>query len=639
MTANATLPSPLGRAVNGLIALALAVYVLATYWPTLQLFDLSRADLDYEGEWIGGHAKEITAVTPGGAADRARLKPGDVLEFDPDKNDDWVLASYRNMPEGFSATLPVRRADGTRSVVAITPERAAYLPRTYDRLALLAHLCALAVGVTFGLIVVTVYPSLMSWCVLFSMLSTGPVLPWRASFFAFDAGHGTTFALGAALLEPLIGAMVPFALTFPSNTLARVSWWKRLLGLAIWLTWTGIWLGANMLVPFEHDASPKWVNVSWAATSLAVAVAAIAVHASAYRRADGASRARLKWAMLGMSAVLASMLVVIPFLILPFWLGSTLSGAGLSNGHWALALSFGFFWPLALGYAIFRQRVVDVQFAVSRTLVFGAMTTLVLAALAAVHWIFGKLIEQSHFAIWIEGLAMIGLGLALHRGTHAINGLVDRVLFRKHHAAEERLRRVTAALPYATERQSLAEALVLEPARNLNLASAALFFRDSGDGPLRRVLTHGWSDEHVASLTADSLLVRYLQANHEPLTLDDAQLLPAGTPGGAGLPVLAIPIMNQHELAAVVLYGAHTNYTLLDPDEIELLHALAKAAATSHQQVRIAVLMREKAAAEREAELLARENAVEKEKSRQLEASSAELRAMLAKQLAGAGTS
>ena len=113
---------------------------------------------------------------------------------------------------------------------------------------------------------------------------------------------------------------------------------------------------------------------------------------------------------------------------------------------------------------------------------------------------------------------------------------------------------------------------------------------------MRRVLTHGWSDEHAASLTADSLLVRYLQANHEPLTLDDAQLLPAGTPGGAGLPVLAIPIMNQHELAAVVLYGAHTNHTLLDPDEIELLHTLAKA-------------------------------------------SGAELRAMLAKQLAGAGTS
>jgi hypothetical protein len=607
MTTNANRPSAISRAVNGFFAIALAAFLLATYWPTLQLFDLSRADLEYEGEWIGGHAKEIRAVTPGGAADRAGLKPGDVLEFDPARNDDWVLAGYRNMPEGFSATLPVRHAEGTRSVVTVSPERVDYLPRTYDRIALLVRLCALAAGVAFGLSVVTAYPSLMSWCVLLSMMAMGPILPARASYFAFEAGHGTSFALASALLEPLIGAMVPFALTFPSNTLARVSWRKRLLGLAIWLTWTGIWLRANMLVPVAYDASPKWVNGLWAAGNLAVVVVAMAVHATAYRRTDGASRARLKWAMLGMSAVLASMLVVIPLLILPFWLGSTLSGAGLSNGHWALALSFGFFWPFALGYAIFRQRVVDVQFAVSRTLVFGATTTLVLAALAAVHWIFGKLIEQSHFAIWIEGLAMIGLGLVLHRGTHAINGLVDRVLFRRHHAAEERLRRVTAALPFATEQQSIAEALVLEPARNLNLASAALFYRDSGDGPLRRALTHGWSDEHAASLTADSLLVRYLQADHEPLKLDDPQLFPAGSPGGAGQPVLAIPIMIQHELAAVVLYGAHTNHTLLDPDEIELLHALAKAAAASHQQVRIATLMREVSALSRKAEYLERE--------------------------------
>jgi GAF domain-containing protein len=175
-------------------------------------------------------------------------------------------------------------------------------------------------------------------------------------------------------------------------------------------------------------------------------------------------------------------------------------------------------------------------------------------------------------------------------------------VFRKHHRAEERLRRVTAALPFASDERAIAEAMVTEPVRNLELASAALFYRESGEGPLRRVLAQGWSEVHAASLDADSLLVRYLQAEHEPLKLDDSQLLPAGVPDGAALPVLAIPIVNQHVLTAVVLYGAHVNHTLLDPDEIELLHALAKAAATSHQQVRIAMLQREKAAAEREAE-------------------------------------
>jgi hypothetical protein len=77
--------------------------------------------------------------------------------------------------------------------------------------------------------------------------------------------------------------------------------------------------------------------------------------------------------------------------------------------------------------------------------------------------------------------------------------------------------------------------------------------------------------------------------------------------------VLAIPIATQHVLTAVVLYGARVNATLPDPDEVTSLEALAKAAATSHQQVRIAVLQREVAA-------LTSETTVEKARNEQLEA-------------------
>jgi GAF domain-containing protein len=209
------------------------------------------------------------------------------------------------------------------------------------------------------------------------------------------------------------------------------------------------------------------------------------------------------------------------------------------------------------------------------------------------HWLLGRMIEHAGLAFGLEGLAAVGLGLVLHRASHRINRLVDRVLFQKHHQAEERLRRVTAALPFAADERSIAEALVTEPVRNLELASAALFYRESPEGPLRRVLAHGWAESHAASLEADSLLVRYLQAEHAPLRLDDPQLLPAGLPEGAALPVLAIPIVNQHALSAVVLYGSHANHTLVDPDEVELLQALTKAAAAAHQQVRITTLTRE----------------------------------------------
>jgi hypothetical protein len=421
---------------------------------------------------------------------------------------------------------------------------------------------------------------------------------------------------------PLIVTIVPFAMCFPRGTLNDLNRWQRSLGLVVGavLIFLMYRVASFHVQPFA-PMSPTLATVRLSfAIGVPACLIAVAALGRTYQTSGERERAQLKWALLGMTATLAADgAVFLHYALRPDLLRISLSGSQYTPVHW-IALGFGAVFPLSIGYAVLRQRVVDVQFAISRTLVFGAVSTLALVFLAAVHWLLGRLIEQSGLAIGLEGLAAIGLGLVLHRASHGITVLVDRVLFRKHHRAEERLRRVTAALPYASDERAIAEALVTEPVRNLNLASAALFYRDSPEGPLKRVLAQGWNDAHAAGLEADSLLVRYLQAEHEPLKLDDSQLLPAGVPEGAGLPVLAIPIVNQHVLAAVVLYGAHSNHTLLDPDEIELLHALAKAAATSHSQVRIAMLQREVAALSRKTEGLEREKDTQQQMIERFEA-------------------
>lgn len=613
---NSAAPSLLARTLNVVIAAAISAFLLATYWPMVQLFDLSRADLEYQGVWIGGNAKQITAVTSGGVADRAGLRAGDVLEFDPAKDEDWVLASYREMPEGFSATLPVRHADGSRTLARLQPTRVAYAPTLNDRLALVARLSAHTISLLLSIFVVWVRPGLMAWSFFMAMTSTLPIGPWPVFAFAFDSGYRLELPLPVlAVFAGMSPAYLTFALSFPRNTLAGWPRWLRALGLLTILAWLSFFAASTDLVPFQNDRFPAHAILSWAAVTILTLLAAMAILLHTYRRSGGDDRARLKWAVLGMSAALAAQVITLVFLAVPRSLSANLGVGAFTAVHWLVALWVGFFWPLALGYAILRQRVVDVQFAVSRTLVYGTVSTVALVVVAAVHWLLGRLIEHSGLTLGLEGLAAIGLGLVLHRLTHGINGLVDRVLFRRHHQAEMRLRRVTAALPYATDERSIAEAVVVEPVRNLDLASAALFYRDSPEGPLRRVLAHGWSEEHVATLDADALLVRYLQAEHGPLKLDDPQWLSAGVPDGAALPVLAIPVVNQHVLTAVVLYGSHANSTLPDPDEVELLHALAKAAATSHQHVRIATLTREN-----ENKLL---------QIAQLAASAAELRALV----------
>jgi hypothetical protein len=346
-------------------------------------------------------------------------------------------------------------------------------------------------------------------------------------------------------------------------------------------------------VPFERDTMGLATAV-WIAVASPAIVVAMALLLRTYGRTGVQERARLRWTILGLSGYLVASLLVVVGVAMAQFMPGWRSGNPLTPTHLLFAVAQGVVYPLTIGYAVLRQRVVDVQFAVSRTVVYGLVSTIVFVFLAVLHWLLGRMIEHSRLAFGLEGLAAVGLGLVLHRASHGINTTVDRVLFRRHHAAEERLRQVTAALPFASTEQSIAEAIVIEPTRNLDLASAALFYRESAEGPLRRVLAVGWGEAHASSLDPESLLVRYLQAEHAALRLEDEQQwLPPGMPEGVAHPVLAVPVVTQHALNAVVLYGSHVNGTLPDPDEVALLDALAKAAATSHQQVRIATLTRQ----------------------------------------------
>jgi hypothetical protein len=612
--------------------------LVAIVWPSVKLLGLWRADLEIQGAWIGGFAQRVNAVTPGGPGERAGLRVGDVLEFDPGRDADWVLAGYRPVPEGFRASVPVRHPDGARSTIALEATRLAYLPGLDDRLAYLVRLGTQSIFIAIAAFMVWARPGLMTWPLFLVSLAGMPWNPWYAYHLAFERGFGPDpGAIAAALAPCLVPLFIPFALCFPYGDLRewsrrqRVFWFALTSSLVVLLL---VAIPAGWPVPFEKKASSflEWVLVGETA-----ALMAIAALVRTYSRAADAERARLRWALLGMVTYLIAAILVTVLGVMPWWQSDRLTGAGLTPANWVLAVTNGVLLPMCMAIAILRDRVVDVQFAVSRTVVYGVVTTLVLLFLAAVHWLLGRAIEHSGLAFGLEGVVAIGLGLVLHRATHHVNRLVDRVLFRKHHAAEERLRRVTAALPFATTGQSIAEALVLEPARNLALASAALFYRESAEGPLRRVLSVGWSEAHVAHLDPESLLLRYLHAEHEALRLIGEEWLPAGMPEVATQPVLAIPVVAQHVLTAVVLYGAHVNSTLPDPDEVELLRALALATAASHQQVRIATLTREKATLARENSALQRENELEKARNKQLEALSTELREIVRSNLAGAG--
>ena len=479
-------PGTLVRLVNALVALTFASLALAAYWPMTKLVDLHRADLGIRGEWIGGHAKRISKLTPGGVADLAGLHVGDVLEFDPREEDHWILAGYRDVPEGFAARLPVRRANGSRTLVMFKPHRVPFLPGLDDVMATAAQLTTASVVILLGVVLIWARPGLMTWSLFMAYFAAFPYFPWTAYLLAFETGRALEFwSIVASLFLGCLVMVVPFALCFPRSFLHHWPAWKQVTGAMLCVAVIAYVAGNLRVVPFEQDPSSfeLWRIALVPGVFVPVLLLASLALVRTYRDADGPTRARLRWLLLGMIAPMVSIGIAIAIGIVPYLVSGTVSGHMLTAPGWVFALGAGVLFPIAVGIAVLRERVVDIQFAVSRTVVYGAVSSLVLVVLAALHWLLGKLIEQTHLAIGIEAIAAVGLGLVLHRATEAINRLADRALFRRRHAAEQHLQRVMSALPFATGLRAIGEALVTEPARELDLVSAAVFYRQSRDGP------------------------------------------------------------------------------------------------------------------------------------------------------------
>ena len=131
--------------------------------------------------------------------------------------------------------------------------------------------------------------------------------------------------------------------------------------------------------------------------------------------------------------------------------------------------------PIALMYAILRRHVIDVRFAISRTVVYGAVTTLIVGVIAAVDWLTSQYLQGLRIGLAIDAVVTISLGIAIHRMYGAIENAVDFLVYRRKHEAENYLKRLARTLLRADREDTIDRALVYDPYEKLDLAMAALF--------------------------------------------------------------------------------------------------------------------------------------------------------------------
>jgi hypothetical protein len=192
-----------------------------------------------------------------------------------------------------------------------------------------------------------------------------------------------------------------------------------------------------------------------------------------FRRSRGIERQQLKWfvsaaALLAVTfAATAVAWLVLGFLLsgqsAPFLAGQGAPLLALKVAQDITSITFAGL-PIAAGIAILRYRLYDIDLLINRTLVYGALTTLlalvyfggVTATQAIFHALTGQE-EQPQLAIVVSTLVIAALFNPLRR---RIQAFIDRRFYRRKYDAAETLAAFSARVRDETDLERLGEDLV-----------------------------------------------------------------------------------------------------------------------------------------------------------------------------------
>jgi len=549
----------------------IALIVVATWW---NLFDLSRVFGFPLGTYgFSSNGSIVTRVERGGEADRAGVHVGDrivVGRSDHPEVARYSLARGATAHAGDKLSVTVKSAAGTRDITLIAAPES---PSQRAFVALRFALALLTVGVATVLLLTRPEPATWGFFLYCLTVITlpGAVLTYALPWSVRNATVTLSYALGNA---SLVGGVL-FAWMFAGQkwTPSR----RAVLGLTLFgaaivtaIEWYGSFTGSAQPAQAASDAYSGFVLLMMLFGFI-----------DSYHHDEGVARQRLKW-------MIAALLISVPALYASSWLFP----GYLSYGQYVSLIAVQAVLPLSAAYAMFRKRVVDINFVISRTLVYATLTALLVAIFSLLDALLSRAFAESRVSLSIDIAVALLFGFSLNAAHHRIDAVIDRVLFRERHRAERRLGLAAAAIVHATDEDVVGPTLVRLPVELLRLTGAAFY---------RRVGATFSRQEAIGELTHLPDVVEYndplalcLRAELRPIRLDDT---PLSTLRKSNAAVLAFPITMRGELTGLVVYGAHRNGADIDPDEERALSPLATNAAIAFDHLdaealrgRIAVL-------------------------------------------------
>jgi hypothetical protein len=281
--------------------------------------------------------------------------------------------------------------------------------------------------------------------------------------------------------------------------------------------------------------------------------------ASSYHATSGELRQRHRWLLLSFAlGTVPAVIVWIPYF-----------SAGIDGMRWTLMLRVAgqLLMYAGLAYTVLRHRVYHFEFTLSRIAVAGVVGAVLLAAFAAAETVVWGLLRGSGAgaspgaALAIHAMIALGVYLAFHRLHGEVERRVRRLLFRRWHESEHRLRRFLRHAAHIASADALLAAFHAAVDRFTGQAGCAVYVRQH-DGSY--YLAPGNTLAGAPPLVdADNSLPEALRASMQPQDFDSAL---SGVPGQ-----LAIPVSHRSALNGFVIIGAQPAGENYRPDECALL--------------------------------------------------------------------
>ena len=298
--------------------------------------------------------------------------------------------------------------------------------------------------------------------------------------------------LASWVLPILNGLQVFYILLFPTGRLPSRRW--RWLGwLTVAFVVVGVILGAfssgallGILGPIENPlgiegfSNAYYKALLFIMTPLLTAAAALAVFIR-LRRAIGVERQQIKWFAYAAAAYASAgtLAYIIPRVIdTPLW---------FERVGFALNIVFVPAVPIAIGIAILRYRLYDIDILINRTLVYGSLTaTLVVLyfrGIVVLQRMFVLLTgQQSTLAVVASTLLIAALFTPLRR---RIQSFIDRRFYRRKYDARKTLEAFSTKLKNETDLEALNNDLVGVVRETMQPSHVSLWLRP--DPAQRRV--------------------------------------------------------------------------------------------------------------------------------------------------------